>query len=277
MVERFIAVEKEAGASPKSIRNYLSALHSLFELAIDRGWAAANPVKRAIKPESSEDVEIRFLVLEEIEAVIAAVPDDPVGAVEALLYRAAAMTGLRQGELLGLQWQDVDWLAGKLRVRRAFTRGEYLSPKSKRGVRAVPLADRLATELEAHSRRSPFNSDLDLVFAHPETGNPLDGSRVLKRFKAALKRAGVRKVRFHDLRHTFGTLMASTGVPMRTLQEWMGHRDIQTTMVYADYAPDDRRERDLIDRAFGSDELKVMVPLPDDRAGVQFGVQSETK
>ena len=69
----------------------------------------------------------------------------------------------------------------------------------------------------------------------PHTGGPLDHSKVLKRFKDALDAAGVRRVRFHDLRHTFGTRMAAAGVPMRTLQEWIGHRDFKTTMIYADY------------------------------------------
>src|SRR5215203_4041149 len=139
------------------------------------------------------------------------------------------MTGLRRGALLGLRWSDVDWLAGKLRVRRAYVRGEYGTTKSRRGFRAVPLADRVGAELEALSRRSAFTVDDELVFGHPQTGAPLDRSKVSKRFKAAVKRAGVRDVRFHDLRHTFGTRMAAVGVPMRTLQEWMGHRDIATT------------------------------------------------
>ena len=91
--------------------------------------------------------------------------------------------------------------------------------------------------------------DADLVFCHPHSGRPLDRSRLLKRFKAALRRAEVREVRFHDLRHTFGTRMAAAGVPMRTLQEWMGHRDFKTTLIYADYMPA-AREADLVDRAF---------------------------
>ena len=69
------------------------------------------------------------------------------------------------------------------------------------------------------------------VFPNPLTGEPLDPSALLRRYKAALKAAGLRDVRFHDLRHTFGTLMAAAGVPMRTLQEWMGHANIQTTML----------------------------------------------
>jgi integrase len=160
------------------------------------------------------------------------------------------MTGLRQGELIALRWEDVDWTGGKLRVRRTYSRGAFGTTKSRRGFRAVPLADRVARELDALSRRSAYTESDDLVFAHPLTGTPLDGSKVGKRFRSAIKRAGVRKVRFHDLRHTFGTRTAAAGVPMRTWQEWMGHRDFATTLIYADYLPDERRERDLIARAF---------------------------
>ena len=78
----------------------------------------------------------------------------------------------------------------------------------------------------------------------------LERSRLLKRYKAALKRTSVCEVRFHDLRHTFGTRMAGAGTPMRTLQEWMGHRDSKTTEIYAHYQPSDR-ESELVERAFG--------------------------
>ena len=80
----------------------------------------------------------------------------------------------------------------------------------------------------------------------------MDRSKLLKRFKAALRAAGVREIRFHDLRHTFGTRMAAAGVPMRTLQEWMGHRDFKTTLIYADYMPG-QREADLVNAAFRPD------------------------
>jgi site-specific recombinase XerC len=75
------------------------------------------------------------------------------------------------------------------------------------------------------------------VFCHPALGTVLDHSDLVRRFKRALGVTGVRDVRFHDLRHTFGTRMAAAGVPLRTPQEWLGHRDFQTTLVYADYQP----------------------------------------
>ena len=229
--------------------NYVGLLHSIFEHAHRRGWATTNPCKLVDKPSLPDDREIRFLDAAELEALLRAVPDDRLAPTEATLYLAAAMTGLRQGELLALRWLDVDWLAGRVRVRRNYVRGEYGTPKTLRSSRSVPLADRVAAALELHSRRSGYQADDDLVFGHPDTGRPLDRSKLLKRFKAALKVAGARPVTFHGLRHTFGTRMAAAGVAMRTLQEWMGHRDFKTTLRYADYAPS-APEAEQVNRAF---------------------------
>lgn len=91
----------------------------------------------------------------------------------------------------------------------------------------------------------------ELVFPNPVVGGPLEKTAVLRRLQKALKAAGLPKHRFHDLRHTFGAAMAAAGVPMRTLQEWMGHRDIQTTQQYADYAPR-VRDAELVAAAFAS-------------------------
>jgi integrase len=88
----------------------------------------------------------------------------------------------------------------------------------------------------------------------------MDRSLLLKRFKAALGRAEVRDIRFHDLRHTFGTRMAAAGVPMRTLQEWMGHRDFKTTLIYADYAPA-ANEAELVNAAFARASINLSINL----------------
>jgi integrase len=180
---------------------------------------------------------------------LGAVPDDRLGRTDHALFLTAAMTGMRQGELIALRWLDVDGQASRIRVRRNFTRQRFGTPKSKRSSRSVPMTKRVAAELRAHRKRSAYPNDEDLVFCHPETGNPLDASKVRERFYGALERAGLRRLRFHDLRHTFGTHCASAGVPLRTLQEWLGHRDFQTTLVYADYAPSPH-ESELVERAF---------------------------
>jgi integrase len=178
---------------------------------------------------------------------------NPWAVAERPLYLMAAMTGMRKGELLALRWRDVDWTAEKVRVRQSYVRGQFGTPKSKRSSRGVPLALRLATELEHLHKHTIWNGENDLVFAHPHTGKPLDGSKLLKRFKKACERAAVRPVRFHDLRHTFGTRLAAAGVPLKTLQEWFGHRDSKTTDIYADYQPG-QQEAEWVERAFSVSE-----------------------
>ena len=134
------------------------------------------------------------------------------------------------------------------------TRGKLGTPKSRRSSPAVPMTDRPAGELERHFQRSAFQADEDLPFAHPETGAPYDPSKMRARIKTALKAAGInRSVRFHDLRHSYGTHMARAGTPLRVLQEQMGHRSAQTTEIHADYAPH-ANERDCAERAFAGPE-----------------------
>lgn len=229
-VTRYLVTKKSEGLATKTIINHLVFMHGLFAFVVKQGWGTLNPVAGVDRPRaSSADPDIRYLSLAEVDAVVRAVPEGRFGQTDRTLFLVAAMTGLRQGELLGLRWMDVDWQASRLRVRRTYTRGRWGSPKSRRSSRSVPMTDRVAAALERHFQASAYQADEDLAFGNPETGNPLDASRMRKRFKKALTNAGVRPVRFHDLRHTFGTHCAGAGVPLRTLQEWMGHRDAKTT------------------------------------------------
>jgi integrase len=162
------------------------------------------------------------------------------------------MTGLRHGELIALRWRDVDWAAMRLRVRQNHVLGEFGTPKSKRSTRSVPMAAEVGGELDRLAKRHCAEPPPDaLVFADRHTGGPLSKAANNRRFRKALKGAHLDEThRIHDLRHTFGTRMAAVGTPMRTLQEWMGHRDIATTQRYADYAPS-AREAQLVEAAFG--------------------------
>jgi integrase len=250
-IERYIAV-KQRSLATKTVRNHLGTMHSVFELGLRRGWCSSNPVKVADRPVIRRtETRIRFLDQTELAALLAApYPDDAWGRVEPTLYLTAAMTGLRQGELLGLRWRDVDFPARKLRVVSPYVRGEFGDPKSEGSGRSVPMADRVAAALRALRGASYYSSDRDLVFCHPESGRPLDRSKLVRRFKQALERAGVREITFHELRHTFGTRMAASGTPLRTHQHWLGHADAKTTQIYAHYQPHDQ-EAELVDRAFG--------------------------
>jgi Phage integrase family len=142
------------------------------------------------------------------------------------------------GELLALHWRDVDFAGNTIRVRASYYLGQLTTPKSGK-VRAVPLAPDVATALAQLGRREHWTGDDDLVFVGDAGGN-LDGSALRRRYKLALASAGLRSLRFHDLRHTFGTRMIAKA-DIRRVQEWMGHTDIQTTMRYLHYAP---REED---------------------------------
>jgi integrase len=245
----------KSALAPKTVSNHLNFAHGLFAHACDYGWATSNPLATLKRPQQfGANPDIRFLEVVELEALLRAIPDDMLGAVELPLYLTAAMTGLRQGELIALRWRDVDWTAGLIRVRRSITRGKLGTPKSRRSSRAVPMADRVGAELERHFKRSAFQGDDDLVFCHPHTGGPYDPSKMRERFKDTRDRAGLRDdVRFHDLRHTFGTRMAAAGAPLRFIQEWMGHRTAQTTEIYADYAPDPTQGAKFAEAAFSSE------------------------
>ena len=257
-VDDLIAVMEKRGLSPKSIRNYIGTLSALFNFARSRRqpWVRANPCENVELPGVQEATEIKFLDVDEVESLVAAVTSGPYEAIDRALYLTAAMTGLRQGELIALRWRDVDWSAGRVRVRQNYVLGEFGTPKSKRSTRSVPMADRVAGELE-RLFKARYGDDAaehadELVFGTPGSGRPLQRARTLVRFRAALKAAGLDESRrFHDLRHTFGTRIAAAGVPMRTLQEWMGHRDIGTTQIYADYAPS-AREAAMVEAAFAS-------------------------
>lgn len=250
-VEGFMTSLAAAGKAERTRLGILKLLSQVFTFAERQGWCEQNPCRSVRRPRVRECSEIRFLSQPDLEALIAAVDvsEDPLGSTDRAIFLTAAMTGMRQGELLALRWRDVDWGAERIRVRRTYSRGHWSTPKSRSGERSVPLSSRVAKELRAHQLRSRFADEDDLVFANPLSGEVLPHSPLVQRFKKALKAAGVRKVRFHDLRHTFGTRIAATGVPMRVLQQWMGHRDFRTTLIYADYEPG-HEESDLVDAAF---------------------------
>ena len=165
---------------------------------------------------------------------------------DAAIFLTAAFTGLRRGELLALRWRDVDFAGQVIRVRASYAEGQLTTPKSGK-VRSVPMAPDVAKALAGLVKRGGWTGDDDLVFAGPG-GSFLDGRGLRRRYLTAIQRAGLRPLRFHDLRHTFGTRMIGKA-DIRRVQEWMGHADVQTTMKYLHYVP---REEDaaLVAEAF---------------------------
>jgi integrase len=251
-VEDLMRSMRTGGVGPKSVRNYIGTLSAIFRYAMHarRRWATVNPIEAVDLPPVVATDEIHHLTVLEVETLVSAACAGEHQALDRALYATAAMTGLRQGELIALRWGDVDWSAQRIRVRRSHTLGEFDKPKSRRAVRSVPMSGRVVAELDAWQQASVWAKDRDLVFAEPLTGEVLRRGALMRRYRRSLKAAQLEPTfRFHDLRHTFGTAMAAAGVPMRTLMAMMGHEDMQTTLIYADYAPN-AHEVEMVDRAF---------------------------
>ncbi len=137
---------------------------------------------------------------------------------------------MRRGELLALKWGDIDWNHKQIYVRRSIWRGQFVTPKSKRSVRRIDMSPFLSIELKEYFLASPFKSSTDLVFCNDE-GKPVDADALVRRqFLPALRRAKIRQVRFHDLRHTNVALRIEQGQNIKYIQNQLGHASIQTTL-----------------------------------------------
>ena len=227
MVETWLASVKGAASTRTKA---LVLMHGIFQRARKVWGLPVNPVADVEKPPLMRSGDIDVFSPEEVWALVRAAASEQ----DAAIFLTAAFTGLRRGELLALRWRDVDFAGSVIRVRGNYAGGQLTTPKSGR-VRSIPMAPDVAEALAKLGRREHFTSDDDLVFVG-EWGSYLDGSALRRRYDAALKRAGLRQLRFHDLRHVFGTRMIARA-DIRRVQEWMGHADIQTTMKYLHYAP----------------------------------------
>ncbi len=234
-----------AGGKPSTRIKALVLLHGIFQRARKVWGLPSNPAAEVERPPLEVSGDIQVFSPEEVWALVRAAGSEQDRAI----YLTAAFTGLRMGELLALRWRDVDFAGQAIRVRASYYAGHLTTPRSGK-VRAVPLAPDVAEALAKLGAREDWVGDDDLVFVG-ETGGYLDGSALRRRYKVALDAAGLRRLRFHDLRHTFGTRMIAK-TDIRRVQEWMGHADIQTTMRYLHYAPRDE-DAELVAQAFRVD------------------------
>ena len=227
----------EGQLSRRSVQKLLVINYSVLKRAKRKGWIPANPAEDAERVTLERSGDFNVLSPEEVFAVARAADDEQ----DAALFTVAAFTGLRMGELRGLRWTDVDFAGRSVFVRQNRTRSELRKPKSGK-VRSVPLIDQAAAALDGLSSREHFTQPSDLVFVS-DSGSYLDDGEVRKRFYSALRRAGLGHkrhedppLRFHDLRHTFGTVAVQVW-PLVDVQSYMGHASISTTMIYAHHVP----------------------------------------
>ncbi len=174
-------------------------LNGIFKRAMKVYGLPANPMILVERPRVRHSSEIEVFSTAEVRALARAASSELYGTV----FLTAAFTGLRMGELRALCWGEVDFAAETIRVVRGVTVGGESSPKSGKA-HSVPMVQEVATALARLSQRERFTADGDLVFAGAAGGH-LDSKDVRSAYKAALDSAGLRRLRFHDLRHTFGT------------------------------------------------------------------------
>ena len=226
--------------SAKTVANVVGTLAVLLNFAMKKKWIEATPMSAADLARPSSDApleELRFLETSEVDRLIDAARPGRYQFLDRALYTLAAYTGLRQGELRGLKWEHIDFDRSIVQVLENVTRRRRSSPKGKRR-RRIPLAPTAAAALRQLHDHSAWAEPHQPVFAAPATGNPMALTPLMTRYRKALAAARLPEdFSFHDLRHTFGTTMARAGVPVTTIQAWMGHADIQTTQIYMHYAP----------------------------------------
>lgn len=243
-VEGLKARLMDHGLSPKTSNNVVAVLSKILRYAEEIELIDKVPRFKLMKvPEPTFD----FLDFAETRRLLDAARDQDWR----IMILTALRTGLRFGELCELRWADVDLVAGRLVVRRSYVRGHVGTPKSGKG-REIPLSPETGQALKAHRHLRG-----ELVFCKPDGGR-----RIHRRADVALKkicrRAGLRSIGWHVLRHTFASHLVMRGVPLKAVQELLGHSTIQMTMRYAHLAPSAKQEAvavlDATARQYGGSE-----------------------
>ena len=217
-VDRLESRHQAKGLSHKTVRNIHQIISSAMKLAQDQKLIGGNPTEGCALPRL-EHKEMQTLPVEQLQSFLREAKDS--GVFE--LYYLELATGLRRGELLGLKWEDIDLERGDLRVKRQISRinGEVVEAplKTKNAYRTLPLAADTIDVLKAQRKKT---GDSPWVFPSP-TGGPISPDSVLHMLHRVLKRAGLPRIRFHDLRHTFATLALQNGVDVKTVSGMLGH------------------------------------------------------
>lgn len=263
-IEALLATVAETGVSPRSVNRIRSVVSAVFNYGIRHRGLLANPVTLADKRRERKPGALVFYSAEEIEAIARAlesgqhrglrerkrtVDKELEDGQDAEAVRVAAYCGLRLGELLALRWSDIDWTGNAITISRALSVG--IEGETKSGhVRRIPMSDQAAAALDRVSSRPDFTDPNELVFSNA-LGRSIDGSALRRRYKRARDHAGMRPLRWHDLRHTFGSTLAANGIDLVTIKSVMGHADLKTTERYL-HAKSDAEMAARFTQAFSS-------------------------
>ncbi len=240
------------GSKPSTIQSINRFFRSCLNEAVKQDYIIKNPCVYVTLPKDNtlkEDNEkVVFLTKEEQDKFITAIK----GHKNETLFLLDLGTGLREGELLGLKWSDIDLKAMSLKVNRSIKRVPVVdkitnkartyeiveqTPKTKNSVRVVPIPIKIVAALKKHKHEQnkikienkDVWNDNNYVFCN-DVGNPLDSKQPLRQFQSILKKINIQEMKFHALRHTYATRLFENGVEAKTVQMLLGHSDITTTL-----------------------------------------------
>lgn len=248
-IKEMIYEKLKSGLAPNSVKNIKNFLSGVLSHAVEDGLLLANPVSRLGKLIKVKDrkADVTPLTRDEAQALLVAVEKHYPRYYP--FFLCALRTGMRLGELVGLQWGDIDFLGGFIEIRRAYTKGNMSTPKSGKG-RRVDMSRQLAetlkelrTERKREALAKGWGEVPDPVFLNHE-GRMINSFNLRPRvFHAALEKAGLRRIRIHDLRHTFASLLLQNGESIVYVKDQLGHGSISITVdTYGHLVPGANRQ-----------------------------------
>jgi len=252
-IEELLKTRIEAGLSPKSVRNLVTLLQSIFSLAVDNDLIGRSPVRDRHKPTIRREEKPTWKP-EQVRQIIESVPE-----TYRCLFTCTALTGARLGEVLGLQWKCVDLDRGNMEIRQSLWNGQLVPPKTPGSVRSIYFGQHLRLVLTEQRQRSLHSSPEDFVFSKPD-GSPHNPD-VLRRdvLYPALDRLGIprstRCAGFHTFRHSAASIVNAQTGNLKLVQKFLGHTNFGTTAdVYTHTAADEDRDATIaLERAIYGD------------------------
>lgn len=231
-IENFIGDRQGAGMNINTLRKILVTLGQILAYAVRHRYITYNPLRDAERPKGQgkdNKHKIRVLTADEIKALISAETDLKYRT----LFMLAIMSGARQGELLGLKWSDIDWEKSQIHIQRTFNNQAWYDVKTKTSNRKIDLGPAMMKQLRKW-KIGCLPNNLNLVFPN-EAGKPMNHNNFVSRyFDPALEKAKIGRIRFHDLRHTYASLMIEQGENIKYIQSQLGHSSPTVTLnVYA--------------------------------------------
>lgn len=234
MVKEFVKQMVDTGRTHSTVNKYTKLISEIYTFMIDSNVITRNPARKQTLKETKND-KIRALSSIEVKALLS--KTKIVYSDFYPLLFTALFTGMRQGELLALSWDSINWVTRKITIDKNYTHGRVGTPKTGK-TRKIDMSQELMQVLREWKMASLPNTN-NLVFPNSD-GNYQDANNMIKRrFKPSLERAGIDTIRFHDLRHTYASLLLANGAPMKYVQHQLGHSSIKMTMdLYTHLLPE---------------------------------------